>query len=116
MQTPVLTAVLVLLLLLRLCYKLSHYTEAEPTLPRMFVWTLELFAFVLDLTPALVYEGVLRVERRVLGTKTPGSSSKFMNGRLERAMARARLKAKAVATKTTTQGQRKRRTKTSDEL
>ncbi|XP_029985161.1 TATA box-binding protein-associated factor RNA polymerase I subunit B [Sphaeramia orbicularis] len=81
------------------CHDGGHYSEAEPTLPRMFVWTLQLFAFVLDLTPALIYREVLRVERRVLGTRTPQSRkhTKFLNVRLERARARlgAEMRARA---------------------
>ncbi|XP_072218175.1 TATA box-binding protein-associated factor RNA polymerase I subunit B [Leuresthes tenuis] len=53
----------------RLCA--SHYSEVEPTLPRSFVWLLQLFSFLLDLKPCHLYEEVLKVERRVFGTKTP---------------------------------------------
>ncbi|KAI3364674.1 hypothetical protein L3Q82_011449, partial [Scortum barcoo] len=49
----------------------SHFSEVEPTLPRTFVWLLQLFAFLLDVKPAYVYEEVLKVERRVIGSKTP---------------------------------------------
>ncbi|XP_026163959.1 TATA box-binding protein-associated factor RNA polymerase I subunit B [Mastacembelus armatus] len=49
----------------------SHYLEVEETLPRSFVWLLQLFSFLLDLKPDYLYEEVLKVERRVLGTKTP---------------------------------------------
>ncbi|XP_044232812.1 TATA box-binding protein-associated factor RNA polymerase I subunit B isoform X1 [Thunnus albacares] len=48
----------------------SHYPEVEPTLPRTFVWLLQLFSFLLDVKPAYLYEEVLTVERRVLGSKT----------------------------------------------
>lgn len=49
----------------------NHYSEVEETLPRSFVWLLQLFSFLLDVTPAYLYEEVLAVERRVFGTKTP---------------------------------------------
>ncbi|KAK2889765.1 TATA box-binding protein-associated factor RNA polymerase I subunit B [Channa argus] len=49
----------------------SHYSEMEATLPRSFVWLLQLFSFLLDVKPAYLYEEVLRMERRVLGSKTP---------------------------------------------
>ena len=50
---------------------MSHYSDVEPTLPRSFVWLLQLFSFTLDVKPFYLYEGVLKVERRVFGTKTP---------------------------------------------
>ncbi|XP_029352176.1 TATA box-binding protein-associated factor RNA polymerase I subunit B [Echeneis naucrates] len=46
----------------------SHYSEMEPTLPRSFVWLLQLFSFLLDVKPALLYEEVLMVERRIFTT------------------------------------------------
>uniref|UniRef100_UPI0037E73436 TATA box-binding protein-associated factor RNA polymerase I subunit B n=1 Tax=Semicossyphus pulcher TaxID=241346 RepID=UPI0037E73436 len=49
----------------------SHYSEVEATLPRMFVWVLQLFSFLLDVKPAYLYEEVLMVERRVFSSKTP---------------------------------------------
>lgn len=49
----------------------SHYSEVEATLPRTFVWLLQLFCFLLDVKPAYLYEEVLRVERRAFGGKTP---------------------------------------------
>nr|XP_020480334.1 TATA box-binding protein-associated factor RNA polymerase I subunit B [Monopterus albus] len=49
----------------------SHYSEVEAILPRSFVWLLELFSFLLDVKPAYLYEEVLRVERRVFGSKAP---------------------------------------------
>ncbi|XP_040919755.1 TATA box-binding protein-associated factor RNA polymerase I subunit B isoform X2 [Toxotes jaculatrix] len=51
----------------------SHYSEFEPTFPRSFVWLLQLFSFLLDVKPADLYDEVLRVERRVLGSRTPRS-------------------------------------------
>ncbi|XP_060947936.1 TATA box-binding protein-associated factor RNA polymerase I subunit B, partial [Limanda limanda] len=44
----------------------SHYSEVEATLPRSFVWLLQLFSFLLSVEPAHLYEEVLKVERRVL--------------------------------------------------
>nr|XP_046229256.1 TATA box-binding protein-associated factor RNA polymerase I subunit B isoform X2 [Scatophagus argus] len=49
----------------------SHYSEVEATLPRSFVWLLQLFCFLLDVKPAYLYEEVLRVERRVFSSRTP---------------------------------------------
>lgn len=46
----------------------SHFLEAEPTLPRSFVWLLQLFCFLLDLNPACVYEEVLHLERALFTT------------------------------------------------
>lgn len=42
----------------------------EPTLPRTFVWLLQLFGFLLDVKPAYLYEEVLKVERRAIDGKT----------------------------------------------
>ncbi|XP_019966163.1 TATA box-binding protein-associated factor RNA polymerase I subunit B isoform X2 [Paralichthys olivaceus] len=47
----------------------SHYSEVEATLPRSFVWLLQLFSFLLNVKPAYLYEEVLRVERRVLDSR-----------------------------------------------
>ncbi|XP_062293752.1 TATA box-binding protein-associated factor RNA polymerase I subunit B [Scomber scombrus] len=58
---------------LRLCKEWrckSHYKEVEPTLPRMFVWLLQLFSFLLDVKPFCMYEEVLTMERRIIGHKT----------------------------------------------
>ncbi|XP_067097884.1 TATA box-binding protein-associated factor RNA polymerase I subunit B [Osmerus mordax] len=44
----------------------SHYDEVEDTLPKMFVWLLQLFSFILNVQPSCVYEEVLKVERRFL--------------------------------------------------
>ncbi|XP_053192887.1 TATA box-binding protein-associated factor RNA polymerase I subunit B [Scomber japonicus] len=58
---------------LRLCTRWrckSHYEEVEPTLPRMFVWLLQLFSFLLDVKPFYMYEEVLTMERRIIGHKT----------------------------------------------
>ncbi|XP_062406943.1 TATA box-binding protein-associated factor RNA polymerase I subunit B [Sardina pilchardus] len=47
----------------------NHYAEVEPTLPRMYVWLLELFSFLLRVPPACMHLEVLRVEQRF--TKGP---------------------------------------------
>ncbi|XP_074471961.1 TATA box-binding protein-associated factor RNA polymerase I subunit B [Sebastes fasciatus] len=47
----------------------SVYSELEARLPRMFVWLLQLFCFLLDVKPAYLLEEVLKVERRVIGSK-----------------------------------------------
>ncbi|XP_056096082.1 TATA box-binding protein-associated factor RNA polymerase I subunit B [Rhinichthys klamathensis goyatoka] len=54
---------------LRLCVKKScgnHFSEMEPWLPRMYVWVLDLFSFILGVRQAEVYQEVLNVERRFL--------------------------------------------------
>ncbi|KAK7132987.1 hypothetical protein R3I94_015019 [Phoxinus phoxinus] len=54
---------------LRLCLKKScgnHFPEMEPWLPRMYVWVLDLFSFILGVRQAEVYQEVLNVERRFL--------------------------------------------------
>ncbi|XP_062266965.1 TATA box-binding protein-associated factor RNA polymerase I subunit B [Platichthys flesus] len=48
----------------------SHYSEVEATLPRSFVWLLQLFSFLLSVKPPHLYEEVLKVERRVLYRRT----------------------------------------------
>ncbi|XP_034018292.1 TATA box-binding protein-associated factor RNA polymerase I subunit B [Thalassophryne amazonica] len=62
----------------------SHYSELEPTLPRMFVWLLKLFSFMLDVTPAQLYEEVERVERAALRTRPPRPGAKRAAGRTRR--------------------------------
>ncbi|KAM6915490.1 TATA box-binding protein-associated factor RNA polymerase I subunit B [Xenentodon cancila] len=49
----------------------NHFSEMEATLPRSFTWLLQLFSFMLDVKLCNLYEEVLRVERRVFGSKTP---------------------------------------------
>ncbi|XP_070782239.1 TATA box-binding protein-associated factor RNA polymerase I subunit B [Enoplosus armatus] len=58
----------------------SHYSEVEATLPRTFVWLLQLFSFLLDVKPAYLYEEVLMVERRVIGSKIPKRSKGTKTG------------------------------------
>ncbi|XP_049914730.1 TATA box-binding protein-associated factor RNA polymerase I subunit B isoform X1 [Epinephelus moara] len=70
---------------------MSHYSEVEATLPRTFVWLLQLFCFMLDVKPAYLYEEVLRVERRVVGSKTPRRRKRRTKTRTE---TRARSKSR----------------------
>uniref|UniRef100_A0A3P9PJJ0 TATA box-binding protein-associated factor RNA polymerase I subunit B n=1 Tax=Poecilia reticulata TaxID=8081 RepID=A0A3P9PJJ0_POERE len=49
----------------------SHYPSMEPTLPRSFVWLLQLFSFMLDVEAWYLFDEVQEVERRVFGIKTP---------------------------------------------
>ncbi|XP_047244211.1 TATA box-binding protein-associated factor RNA polymerase I subunit B [Girardinichthys multiradiatus] len=58
----------------------SHYSIMEPTLPRSFVWMLQLFSFMLDVEPWYLFEEVLEVERRVFGIKTPQSGQQIPIG------------------------------------
>lgn len=54
---------------LRLCQENkcgSHFSQFEPSLPRMYVWVLDLFSFILGVRQSDVYEEVLNVERRFL--------------------------------------------------
>nr|F1R3W0.1 RecName: Full=TATA box-binding protein-associated factor RNA polymerase I subunit B; AltName: Full=RNA polymerase I-specific TBP-associated factor 63 kDa; Short=TAFI63; AltName: Full=TATA box-binding protein-associated factor 1B; Short=TBP-associated factor 1B [Danio rerio] len=54
---------------LRICPEnkcVSHFSKFEPSLPRMFVWVLDLFSFILGVLQSDVYEEVLNVERRFL--------------------------------------------------
>uniref|UniRef100_A0A3Q4GCP8 TATA box-binding protein-associated factor RNA polymerase I subunit B n=1 Tax=Neolamprologus brichardi TaxID=32507 RepID=A0A3Q4GCP8_NEOBR len=51
-----------------LCYN-SHYKEVEATLPRSFIWLMQLFAFMFDVKPFCLYEEVLSVERRIFDTR-----------------------------------------------
>ncbi|XP_035986282.1 TATA box-binding protein-associated factor RNA polymerase I subunit B-like [Fundulus heteroclitus] len=55
----------------------SHYGELEPTLPRSFVWLLQLFAFMLDVEAWRLFDAVLEVERRVFGVKSPQSGQQI---------------------------------------
>ncbi|XP_008298933.1 TATA box-binding protein-associated factor RNA polymerase I subunit B [Stegastes partitus] len=70
----------------------THYSEMEPTLPRSFVWLLQLFSFLLDVRPFYLYEEVLRVERLVLGTKTPCNEFQIKKKTRTRAQTRASSK------------------------
>ncbi|XP_026146764.1 TATA box-binding protein-associated factor RNA polymerase I subunit B [Carassius auratus] len=54
---------------LRLCPRRmcgDHFSEIEPSLPRMYVWVLDLFSFILGVRRAEVHKEVLNVERRFL--------------------------------------------------
>lgn len=62
-----------------LCYN-SHYKEVEATLPRSFIWLLQLFAFIIDVKPFCLYEEVLSVERRIFDTRLYRGKSKANAG------------------------------------
>ncbi|XP_056620620.1 TATA box-binding protein-associated factor RNA polymerase I subunit B-like [Triplophysa dalaica] len=49
----------------------DHFSEIEPSLPRMYVWLLDLFSFLLGVSQAQVHKEVLNVERRFLKRKRP---------------------------------------------
>ncbi|XP_016348796.1 TATA box-binding protein-associated factor RNA polymerase I subunit B [Sinocyclocheilus anshuiensis] len=54
---------------LRLCPRRTcgdHFSKIEPSLPRMYVWVLDLFSFILGVHQAEVHKEVLSVERRFL--------------------------------------------------
>ncbi|XP_056150573.1 TATA box-binding protein-associated factor RNA polymerase I subunit B isoform X2 [Lampris incognitus] len=43
------------------------YKQLVPTLPKSFLWLLELFSFLLDVKPSSMLEGVWEVEQRLFG-------------------------------------------------
>ncbi|KAG7246867.1 hypothetical protein CRUP_002557 [Coryphaenoides rupestris] len=45
----------------------SHYEDEQASLPRTYCWLLDLLAFLLGVTGALLHEEVLRVERLLVG-------------------------------------------------
>ncbi|XP_063078459.1 TATA box-binding protein-associated factor RNA polymerase I subunit B [Engraulis encrasicolus] len=47
----------------------DHYSEVEATLPRMYVWLLGLFSFLLRVKPSWLHLEVLRVERSFMKSK-----------------------------------------------
>ncbi|XP_027022193.1 TATA box-binding protein-associated factor RNA polymerase I subunit B [Tachysurus fulvidraco] len=49
----------------------DHFRDLEPTLPRMYVWLLGLFSFILGVEDAQLHSAVVQVERRLL----PGRKS-----------------------------------------
>lgn len=54
---------------LKRCHKKDcrdHYSELEHSLPRMYVWLLGLFSFLLRVSEAQVHKEVVEVERRLL--------------------------------------------------
>ncbi|XP_051265533.1 TATA box-binding protein-associated factor RNA polymerase I subunit B [Dicentrarchus labrax] len=67
----------------------SHYSDVEATLPRTFVWLLQLFCFLLDVKPAFLYEEVLKVERRVINS-TAARSPETKTGTRTRTRAQRR--------------------------
>ncbi|XP_026196406.1 TATA box-binding protein-associated factor RNA polymerase I subunit B [Anabas testudineus] len=96
---------------------LSHYSEVEESLPRSFVWLLQLFSFLLDVKPAYLYEEVLRAERRVLGSKTPrdehwrkGTRSRRRSRTETRSRSRSRTEIRTRASSRTSQRGRKTET------
>ncbi|XP_061667710.1 TATA box-binding protein-associated factor RNA polymerase I subunit B isoform X2 [Syngnathoides biaculeatus] len=44
----------------------GHFAETEATLPRSFLWLLQLFSFILQVKPAQLHQEVLNLERCVL--------------------------------------------------
>ncbi|XP_076849261.1 TATA box-binding protein-associated factor RNA polymerase I subunit B [Brachyhypopomus gauderio] len=59
---------------LRVCHPRQcrdHFSEMEPSLPRMYVWMLELFSFLLGVRQAQVHREVVEVERRLLSRPLP---------------------------------------------
>ncbi|XP_057679505.1 TATA box-binding protein-associated factor RNA polymerase I subunit B [Corythoichthys intestinalis] len=58
----------------------SHYAETEPTLPRSFVWVVDLFAFMLRASPARLYREVLSMEKRVLAGHVISQRKKSKEG------------------------------------
>lgn len=59
----------VLLIFCRRCP--AQYKEAEPALPRSFIWLLQLFSFLLQVKVSRLYKEVLQVERRVFRAGPP---------------------------------------------
>lgn len=62
----------------------NHYKEMEPTLPRMYVWVLGLFSFLLGIDEAQLHSEVVKVEHRLLMVKrttrkTPKTTMKRRN-------------------------------------
>uniref|UniRef100_A0A8B9HCE1 TATA box-binding protein-associated factor RNA polymerase I subunit B n=1 Tax=Astyanax mexicanus TaxID=7994 RepID=A0A8B9HCE1_ASTMX len=56
---------------LKRCHKKDcrdHYSELKHSLPRMYVWLLGLFSFLLRVSEAQVHKEVVEVERRFFGT------------------------------------------------
>ncbi|KAI7799566.1 TATA box-binding protein-associated factor RNA polymerase I subunit B-like isoform X2 [Triplophysa rosa] len=49
----------------------DHFSEIEASLPRMYVWLLDLFSFLLGVSQAQVHKEVLNIERRFLKRKRP---------------------------------------------
>ncbi|XP_036405944.1 TATA box-binding protein-associated factor RNA polymerase I subunit B [Megalops cyprinoides] len=48
----------------------DHFPEVEPTLPRTYVWLLDLFSFLLGVKPSLVHAEVCHLERRLVKDRT----------------------------------------------
>nr|XP_040026168.1 TATA box-binding protein-associated factor RNA polymerase I subunit B [Gasterosteus aculeatus aculeatus] len=58
----------------QMCSRL--YSDVEATLPRTFVWLLQLFCFLLDVRPAYLFQEVLKVETRVVNGNSRKRSRK----------------------------------------
>ncbi|XP_037541150.1 TATA box-binding protein-associated factor RNA polymerase I subunit B [Nematolebias whitei] len=56
---------------IRRCSARCRYDYLEPTLPRSFVWLLQLFCFLLDVEVWTLFKEVLSVERRLFCTSLP---------------------------------------------
>ncbi|XP_017537718.1 TATA box-binding protein-associated factor RNA polymerase I subunit B [Pygocentrus nattereri] len=57
----------------RHCHKQNcwnHFPDLEPTLPRMYVWVLGLFSFLLGVSEAELHKEVVKVEQRLILGKT----------------------------------------------
>ncbi|XP_072320481.1 TATA box-binding protein-associated factor RNA polymerase I subunit B-like, partial [Eucyclogobius newberryi] len=53
------------------CRGRGHLLRLRDDLPQMFVWILELFSFVLDLKPDVLFEAVSRLEKTLLKVQRP---------------------------------------------
>lgn len=53
----------------------DHFWELEPTLPRMYVWVLGFFSFMLGVEDAQLHSAVVKVEQRLLATNKHQKSS-----------------------------------------
>ncbi|KAK9531980.1 hypothetical protein VZT92_011365 [Zoarces viviparus] len=70
------------------------YSEVEETLPRSFVWLLQLFCFLLEVKPAYLYKEVLRVETRVVEGEGPGGGRRRKRTTETRTRIRTRTRAR----------------------
>ncbi|KAM9354626.1 TATA box-binding protein-associated factor RNA polymerase I subunit B isoform 1-T1 [Pholidichthys leucotaenia] len=57
----------------------SHYPSLQSSLPRSFVFLLELFSFLLDVAPSYLFEEVLAVERKIFETRSFGTKIRQKN-------------------------------------
>ncbi|XP_062857490.1 TATA box-binding protein-associated factor RNA polymerase I subunit B [Trichomycterus rosablanca] len=49
----------------------DHFAEFKPSFPRMYLWVLSLFSFMLGVSEGQLHKQVVFVERRLLGAKGP---------------------------------------------